>query len=138
MGRTMRKTAPPHLRKQSLLAAAVAFTALAAPPVRAQTAEEFKQLKALVEQLQKTIDAQNARIGELEKNQPAKPPAPPAPPAAVPPAALPALAAETSPSFRTVEKVAAGGQVGQKSPVTDRGALDDKQEAASRPKDFTL
>jgi hypothetical protein len=37
-----------------------------------------------------------------------------------------------------VEKVAAGEDVGHQSPVTYRGALDDKQEAASRPKDFTL
>jgi hypothetical protein len=45
---------------------------LAVPPVRAQTAEDFQKLKTLVEQMQKTIEAQNARIADLEK---AKPPA---------------------------------------------------------------
>jgi hypothetical protein len=37
-----------------------------------------------------------------------------------------------------MEKVAAGETVGQQSPVTYRGALNDQQEAASRPRDFTL
>src|SRR5690349_21504660 len=40
---------------------------LAAPEVRGQSAEEFQQLKAMVEQMRKTIDAQNARIADLEK-----------------------------------------------------------------------
>jgi hypothetical protein len=90
--------------------------------VHAQTAEEFKQLKTQSEQMKQTIDAQNARITELEKAK----------------APMPGLTAETSPSVKTVEKVAAGEQVGQKSPVTFRDALNDQQEAASRPKDFTL
>ena len=54
-------------RTRRVFAAAIAVTALAAPTVRAQTAEEYKQLKAMVEQMQKTIEAQNARIAELEK-----------------------------------------------------------------------
>src|SRR4030095_16653265 len=107
-----------------------AASVLATPGVRAQTAEEFKQLKALVEQMQKTIDAQNTRINELEKGRGAQPPPPPT--------VMPGVTAQTSPSIRTVEKVAAGEDVGHQSPVTYRGALDDKQEAASRPKDFTL
>jgi len=108
------------------LIAAIAITTLAAPTLRAQTAEEFKQLKALVEQMQKTIEAQNARIAELEKSKTAKP------------AVMPGVTAETSPSIRTLEKVAAGENVGGQSPITYRGALNDQQEAASRPKDFTL
>jgi hypothetical protein len=115
-------------RTRRALAAAVAVTALATPTVRAQTAEEFKQLKGMVEQMQKTIEAQNARIVDLEK-----PKAAPAPTAV-----LPGVTAKTSPSLRTVEKVAAGEEVGQQSLVTYRGAMNDQQEAASRPKDFTL
>jgi hypothetical protein len=99
---------------------------IAAPHTHAQTAEEFKQLKSLVEQMKQTIDAQNSRISELEKGKAAKP------------AAMPGVSAATSPSVKTVEKVAAGEQIGQQSPVTYRGALNDQQEAASRPKDFTL
>ena len=102
-----------------VLAAVLAVSALAAPGVRAQTAEEFKQMK-------QTIDAQNARITELEKAKAGKP------------VAAPGGTAETSPSVKTIEKVAAGEQVGQQSPVTDRKAMNDQQEAASRPKDFTL
>lgn len=110
------------------LAAAIALTALAAPLASAQTAEEFQRLQAIVEQMQKTIEAQSARIAELEKSRGAPVPAP----------VMPGVTAETSPSLRTVEKVAAGEDVGQQSPVTYRGALNDQQEAASRPKDFTL
>src|SRR6185436_12346272 len=90
-------------------------------------AEEFKQLKTMMEQMQKTIEAQNARIAELEKGK-----------AAAKPSVMPGVTAETSPSIRTVEKVAAGGSIGHQSPVTFRDALNDQQEAASRPKDFTL
>src|SRR5580765_2115285 len=82
----------------------------------------------MVEQMQNTIQAQNARIAELEKPKSATAPA----------AAMPGITAETSPSLRTVEKVAAGQNVGEQSPVTYRGALNDQQEAASRPRDFTL
>src|SRR5262245_53594826 len=110
------------------LLAAIAVSALGAPTAAlAQTSEEYKQLKALIEQMQKTIDAQNARIADLEKGR-----------TNAPAVAMPGVNAKTSPSIRTVEKVAAGEEVGTKSPVTFRGALDDKQEAATRPKDFTL
>ena len=103
--------------------------ALGAPGLRAQTAEEFKELKGLVQQMQKTIEAQNARIAELEKG---------AKPTAAPPVVMTNLLEMASPSFQMMEKVAAGGQVGEKSPVTYRDALNDQQTAASRPKDFTL
>lgn len=121
-----------HRRSPSALVLAAVVAALVVPGACAQTAEEFKQLKAVVEQMQKTIDAQNVRIADLEKAK--------AGPAATnsPAAILPGITAETSPSLRTVEKVAAGKDVGERSPVTYRGALNDRQEAASRPKDFTL
>jgi hypothetical protein len=38
----------------------------------------------------------------------------------------------------TIVKVSGGGQEGTPSPVADRGAMNDQQEAASRPKDYTL
>ncbi len=115
-----------------LLALAFALIALTAPPARAQTAEEFKQLKSLVEQMQKTINAQNARIAALEKPQ-ADPPATNAPPAA----AAVATAAAAS-SGHTLEKVAAGQAVGAPSPVTYRGTMNDRQTGAPRPGRQTL
>jgi hypothetical protein len=122
------KKRPQNMRNtRRALMAAIAVSALAVPGVRAQTAEEFKQLKAMVEQMQKTIDAQNARIADLEKGKTNKPTG-----------VMPGVTAETSPSVKTIEKVAAGETVGHQSPVTDRGNLNDQQEAASRPKDFTL
>jgi hypothetical protein len=122
------KISHPTKTTRRALTAALAVSALAGPAAQAQTAEDFKQLKSLVEQMQKTIDAQNSRIEELEKGKTAKPGSP----------VVPAISAETSPSIRTVEKVAAGESVGHQSPVANRGAMNDQQEAASRPKDFTL
>jgi len=125
-------------RTRCALAAAMALMALAAPTAPAQTPEEFKQLKALVEQMQGTIQTQNARIAELEKSKAAAVPAtaPTAPPVTT--GVKPAATTGTSPSILTAEKVAAGEPVGHQSPVTYRGALNDQQEAASRPKDYTL
>ena len=70
---------------------AAALIVCAVPPARAQTAEEFKQLKSVVEQMQKTIDAQNARIAELEKTRAGQPAA------NAPAAVVPVVAAAASP-----------------------------------------
>ena len=100
----------------------------AAPAVRAQTAEEFKQLQKVVEQMQRTIEAQNARIADLEQTK------------AVPtlPSVLQTATEEKPSSLSAIERAGAGQDIGHKSPVTYRGALNDRQDAASRPKDFTL
>jgi len=116
----------------SLLALASALVVLAVPPVTAQTAEEFQQLKSMVEQMQQTINAQNARIAELEKsraNQPA---------ANAPSAVAPVSKAAASPSVRTLEKAAAGQEAGAPSPVTYRNAMNDRQTGAPRPGSQTL
>lgn len=105
------------------LLAAAAVGALALPAARAQTPEEFRQLKTLVESLKKTVEAQDARIKELEGAK-ESPPAP--------------ASIAASPSQQTIDAVAAGQSVGTPSPVVFRGALNDQQEAASRPLDFTL
>jgi hypothetical protein len=149
----MRKTALTIIATRYALVLALILAALGAPPtVRAQTAqEELRQLKTMVEQMLKTIEAQNARILELERTKGVPAPAT-APPGATavpsqadkpkgtqaPAAVMPGVTAATSPSIRTVEKVAAGENVGEQSPITYRGAMNDQQEAASRPKDFTL
>ncbi|MGE3310259.1 MAG: DcaP family trimeric outer membrane transporter [Limisphaerales bacterium] len=123
---------------------AVTFTAaavaLAAPGAGAQSAEEFRQLKALVEQLQRTVEAQNARIAEMEKSTAA-----PTVPSTLAPTPAPAPATPavrdlaSSPSVKTLERIAAGEPVGgEASAVKYRGALNDRQEAASRPRDYTL
>jgi hypothetical protein len=95
-------------------------------PVWGQNAE-LEQLKEAVKAMQQTIDQMKQKIADLEK-QKAQPPAP---------VVTNALEA-TSPSVHTLEKVAEGQAIGEKSPVTYRGALNDQQDAASRPKDFTL
>lgn len=129
---------PNHSRRA--LAVAAVLVALAAPGIRAQTAEEFQQLKSAVQQMQKTIEGLNAKIADLEKNQAAPPPAPVAAPSVAPPVAVPATNAviASSRSYQTMERIAAGQSIGEKSPVEYRDTLNDQQEAAPRPKDFTL
>jgi hypothetical protein len=110
-------------RARALLCGAVALL-LGAPAGRADSSADIAELKAMVQQLQKTIETQNARIAELEKHHPAS---------------AEALAVEkASPSQKTIQKVATGGTVGQASQVDRRDAMNDQQEAASRPKDYTL
>src|SRR5689334_15480987 len=108
----MKATSQTLNRTWCVLAAAFAASALVTPAVRAQTADDLKQLKTQLEQMQKTIDAQNARIADLEKTKTVQPAASNAAPASATVAA--------SASVRTVEKVAAGEQVGTQSPVTYR------------------
>ncbi len=103
------------------ITAGLVCAALAAPPARAQTAEEFQALKAAVAQMQKTIAEQSARIAELEKAQQGQ--------AAV-------LAA--SPSEKTIQDAASGVNIGHMTLVVHRPAMNDQQEAASRPLDYTL
>jgi hypothetical protein len=122
-----------RIGRSAVLAAVVAAAAWTAPMVQAQTAEEFQQLKSMVEEMKKTIEAQNARIAELEKTK-----AGPVTTTTTTTTVMPGVNAETSPSIRVVERVAVGEQIGQQSPVKYRGAMNDQQEAASRPKDFTL
>ena len=108
-----------------LLCSATALT-LGTRPARAQTAQDFNQLKATVDSMKQTIDAQATRIVELER----------AARAAVP--AGTTAAAVASPSQKTIDTVAGGGTVGKASPVENRGAMNDQQEAASRPGEFVL
>jgi len=79
----------------------------------ASQADEIEKLKKAVESMQKVIDDQNRKIQEIEKAQAkAPPPAAPAPETAL--------------------------EAGAASPVTERDALNDQQEAAPRPDDLTL
>jgi hypothetical protein len=85
---------------------------------------ELEQLKANMKLMEQTIEQMKQKIADLEKRPP-------------PPIAGTNML-ETSPSIQTLEKVAAGEKVASQSPITYRGAFNDQQEAASRPKDFTL
>src|SRR5947209_5692579 len=88
---------------------------------------ELEQLKAQMKTMEQTIEQMKQKIGELERTKSATAGATSTNPLEM-----------NSPSIQTVEKEAAGQSVGEKSPITYRGALNDQQEAASRPKDFTL
>jgi hypothetical protein len=110
-----------------LLLAAALFAALTLP-TSAQNSE-LEELKAKMKAMEQTMEEMKQKIAELEKQ---KVPAP------SPAQARASLLESNSPSMQALEKVAAGETVARQSPVTDRGAMNDQQTAASRPKDFTL
>ena len=95
---------------------------------------ELEQVKAAMKAMQKQMEEMQKKIADLEREKQEKEKAAAAAP--TPPA--PSKVAENSPSVQAVEKVAAGGDIGTQSPVADRHALNDQQEAAPRSKDMTL
>jgi hypothetical protein len=104
---------------------AAALLTSATVPALAQNSE-LDQLKQTMKSMEQTIDQMKQKIAELERTR-----------AQAPPSATNGLEA-SSPSIQTLEKVAAGQNVSKQSPITYRGAMNDQQEAASRPKDYTL
>ena len=114
---------------QRTLAVALLLT-LGALPVRGEDAE-IRQLKSIVGEMQKTIDALKTKVERLEKEDAAKPvaaaaPAPATPPAAVAaaaeapaaPAAEPAPEAEAAAGYR--EQVLSSQGIGPQAPVDPR------------------
>jgi hypothetical protein len=109
-----------------MVLAVIAMVAVATVRTQAQTTD-LDQLKASVKSMEQTIADLKAKIADLEKAK------------AAPPPSHAATALETnSLSIHTMEKVAAGEKVAEQSPILNRDALNDQQEAASRPKDYTL
>ncbi len=92
---------------------------------------ELDQLKKTMKSMEETIEQMKQKIAELER---AKAQAPAPTPSPAPTNTL----ESTSKSIQTLEKIAAGQKVSEKSPVTYRETLNDPQEAASRPRDYTL
>jgi hypothetical protein len=120
----MKTTLKIRNRLVSGLAASVALGVFTTPIARAQSSEELQQLKATMQQMQKSMEEMQKKIAELEKEKAA--------------AAAKSAIERTSPSYQALEKVAAGQPIGTASPVGQRPALNDQQEGAQRPKDFTL
>jgi len=110
---------------RTLMMAALLLTS-GAIPARAQNSD-LDQLKQTVQSMEKTIEQMKQKIADLEAQK-----------AQAPPVTSTNKLEASSPSIQTMEKAAAGQPIGEQSPVTYRGALNDQQEAASRPKDFTL
>src|SRR5262249_1997164 len=119
-----------HMRTTQSLMVATALLVAGSIPAWAQKSE-LDQLKEQVKAMEKTIEQMKQKIDDLEK---AKAQPPPVTTTVVPTNAVEA----SSRSYRTIEKVATGQQVSEKSPVTYRSTLNDPQEAASRPRDYTL
>src|SRR5215831_6362045 len=112
------------MKSRSLVATTVATGILLTSSLPMQAQSELDILKAKMKAMEQTMEEMKQKIVELEKQKSAAPPA--------------TNAVSNSASVRTIEKIAEGQTVGEKSPITYRGALNDQQEAASRPKDYTL
>jgi hypothetical protein len=110
---------------KSLLIAAT-LLAGGSMPILAQNSE-LDQLKESMRSMEKTMEQMKQKIADLERAK-----------VQAPVATFTNSLEASSRSIQTLEKIAAGQQVSEKSQVTYRGALNDQQEAASRPKDFTL
>ena len=110
---------------KSLVIAAALFAAGTAVSPAQQS--DLDKLKDTVKSMEQTIEQMKQKIAELERAK------------AAAPAPTPTNTLEASSlSIQTLEKIAAGQQVSEKSQVTYRDALNDQQQAASRPKDYTL
>jgi hypothetical protein len=108
---------------------APALIAVVAGSASAQTSD-LDQLKATVQQLQRTIQEQNARIAELERAKGITPPATAATPA------VPAVPADKDKSLAQITTEAP--PAGQATPVPYRQTLKDEQEAAPRAGDLIM
>jgi len=114
------------LKTTNSLIISTALLAASSIPVSAQNAD-LDQLKETVKSMEQTIEQMKQKIADLEKQK-----------TQAPAASGTNVLEKTSPSIQTLEKVAEGQSIGEKSPITYRHALNDQQDAASRPKDFTL
>src|SRR5687768_12183247 len=112
----------------------VALIALAAVgAARAQApSTEVEQLKAAMQAMQKNMEDMQRKLAELEKAQASAPAAPA--PTMVEASAVPPGSASVGIYFNTPIKPV----VGKASPVADRDAMNNQQEAAPRLDDLTL
>src|SRR5215469_17212222 len=106
------------MKTTKALIAAITLLVAGSAPVSAQNSE-LDQLKAQMKAMEQTMEQMKQKIADLERQK-----------AQAPPAAPTNSLESTSPSIQTLEKVAAGQQVSEKSPITYRGAMNDQQEAA--------
>ena len=111
---------------------AAAVLAAGSLTVRAQNSE-LDQLKETVKSMEQTIEQMKQKISDLEQQQKAQEQKAQEQKTV----ATNALEASSA-SIKDLEKVASGQQIGEKSQVEYRGDMNDQQEAAGRPKDYTL
>jgi hypothetical protein len=109
------------MKKSSILMlAAIGGTLMTPQAASGQSCTDVQELKDAARQMQRTIDSLNSRIAELESKQ--------------------ATTAKASKRKTKIEVPAPIGEApsGRQSPVENRRAFNDQQEAVSRPLDYTL
>ena len=107
---------------------APALIAVVASSASAQTSD-LDQLKATVQQLQRTIQEQNARIAELERAKGTTPPAT---------AVTPAVPTAPADKDKSLAQITTEAPAGQAAHVPYRQTLKDEQEAAPRAGDLIM
>jgi len=108
----------------TLILTVLAFVAAGAHPVRAQQSE-IDKLKSQVEDMRRALGEMQQKLADLERQTAG--------------ARTPSTnALENSLATKDLEKVAEGGTLGEQSPVPYQHNLNDQQQAAARPKDYTL
>ncbi len=112
--------------KPGVVVCLVVTALLVSPRIVRAASQEVEELKKQVQMLQERIEQLERREGQAVPA--AAQPAPP--PTTAKPGLAPSPAEEAEAKMREVH--------GHQSPVTYRSNLDDKQEAAPRPEDFTL
>jgi hypothetical protein len=112
------------MNKTKAYAAIIAFIAAGILSAPAQSSSEIEQMKAALQTMQKSMDQMQQKIDELEKEKAMAP--------------SQTNIEQNSPSVQTLEKAAAGQDIGKASPVAGRDNMNDQQEAAPRPGDQTL
>jgi len=116
------------LAKTLLLATAFVMAGVVAATAQMPDTSELDKMKSAMQEMQKNMDQMQQKIDKKEK----------ATAAAAPATQTPSAVEQASPSVQLIEKSASGQDIGETSPVQDRHALNDQQEAAQRPNDLTL
>ena len=111
-------------KSAALFVTALACLAAGTLSVRAQPSE-IDELRSRMQEMERTLGEMKQKLAELERQKAGAP-------------ASPTNVLKSSGSVRDVEKIAEGGTLGEQSPVPYQHNLNDQQEAAARPKDYTL
>jgi outer membrane DcaP-like protein len=120
------KPNPMKTKTTRLTAAFVACALLGAGTLPAPCqSSELDQVKAAMETMRKNMEEMQKKLNELEAQKTAAP-------------KTPSATEQSSQSVQTLEKVAAGQDIGNTTPVEHRPALNDQQEGAPRRTDYTL
>ena len=112
-----------NAKKSKMYVAIIALVAAGIISAPGQTTE-LDQVKAAMQTMQKNMEEMQKKIAQLEQEKAASQSS--------------NAVAQASPSIQDMEKAAAGQNIGEASPIADRGNFNDQQVSAPRLGDHTL